>query len=302
MTRISVALCTYNGARFLREQLRSIVEQSVRPGQIVVCDDGSTDETLMIASDYPCEIHTTKTRLGTAANFDRAISLCEGEMIFLADQDDVWHPDKVARILERDAECTFSDARLIHESGSPTGRTLWQHLGFRPGSTSLFDTLANTNVVTGATMAFRSRLKKIIQPIPADQPHDWWIALLAAATGSLAPIAETLIDYRLHERQQSGAGPEVGSMNTWLNASMQTGPRAFEQRAQRLRAVRDRLMQHGVAIDLDARIEHLQTRALMHGVRRPLLVARELMTGRYFRYSRHVLSAAKDLFGVASNH
>jgi glycosyltransferase involved in cell wall biosynthesis len=301
MTRISVALCTYNGAAFLREQLRSIVEQSVRPGQIIVCDDGSTDETLMIARDYPCEIHPTNTRLGTVANFDRAISLCEGDVIFLADQDDVWQPDKIAKVLERDVACVFSDARLIDESGAAIGRTLWQHLGFDT-SRGLLDTLANTNVVTGATMAFRASLRKIIQPIPRDQPHDWWIALIAAAMNSLASIEEPLIDYRLHDRQQSGAGPEVGSLNTWLNASMQTGPRAFHDRARRLQLVRDRLAQHGVTVDLAARIAHLETRASMRGMQRPLLVARELLTGRYFRYSRHILSAAKDLFGVASNH
>ena len=301
MTRISVALCTYNGAAFLREQLQSIVDQSVRPDQIVVCDDGSIDDTLKIAREFPCEIHTASAHIGTVANFDRAISLCNGDVIFLADQDDVWHPDKVATVLRSDAGCVFTDARLIDESGASLGRTLWQHLGFHP-SRGLFDTLANTNVVTGATMAFRARLREIIQPIPPDQPHDWWIALIAAATNALAPIAAPLIDYRLHERQQAGAGPQVGSMDTWLNASMQTGPRAFHDRARRLELVRDRLKQHGVAIDLDARIEHLQTRASMRGMQRPLLVARELLTGRYFRYSRHVLSAAKDLFGVASNH
>jgi glycosyltransferase involved in cell wall biosynthesis len=301
MTRTSVALCTYNGAAFLREQLRSIVEQSVPPDQIVLCDDGSTDETLTIAHEFPCEIHTTDFRLGTAANFDRAVSLCRGDVIFLADQDDVWHRDKIAKVLQRDALCVFTDARLIDDTGAPLGRTLWQHFAF-DGSRRLLDTLANTNVVTGATMAFRLSLRKVIQPIPPDQPHDWWIALIAAAMNSLVAIAEPLIDYRLHEHQQTGAGPEVGSLNTWLNASMQTGPRAFHDRAHRLKLVRDRLAEHGIAVDLDARIEHLQTRATMRGMRRPLLVAQELLTGRYFRYSRHILSAAKDLFGVASEH
>jgi hypothetical protein len=181
-----------------------------------------------------------------------------------------------------------------------SGPTNWRHR--LTLSRGLLDTLANTNVVTGATMAFRASLREIIQPIPRDQPHDWWIALIAAAMNSLAPIEEPLIDYRLHKRQQSGAGPEVGSLNTWLNASMQTGPRAFHDRARRLQLVRDRLAQHGVTVDLDARIEHLETRASMRGMQRPLLVARELLTGRYFRYSRHILSAAKDLFGVASNY
>src|SRR5438552_3361865 len=110
MTAVSVALCTLNGAAFLREQLQSIVEQSVAPDQIVVCDDGSTDDTLAIARQFRCEVHTTGQRLGTIANFDRAIALCKGDVIFLADQDDVWHRDKVAKTIARLDQCAFSDA------------------------------------------------------------------------------------------------------------------------------------------------------------------------------------------------
>jgi len=305
MTRVSVALCTYNGAPFLRAQLQSIVDQSVKPDQIVVCDDGSTDETIAIARQFPCQIHTNTTRLGTSANFDQAIELCDGDVIFLADQDDVWHRDKIKRVLAREAGCIFTNARLIDEQGKPLGRTLWQQIGFRvaqPTSAAIFDILTNTNVATGATMAIHSSLRKLIHPIPPTQQHDWWIALIAAATRSIDAIDEALIDYRVHERQQSGAGPQVGSMSTWVDAAMQTGPRAFHERAQRLALVRDRLREHGIAIDVDARIAHFEARATMRGMSRPLLVARELFSGRYFRYSRHFLSAAKDLFGIASSH
>ena len=303
MTRASVALCTYNGARFLREQLQSIADQSVKADQVVICDDGSTDGTLAIARQFPFEIHVNDLHLGTVANFDRAISLCTGDVIFLADQDDVWHRDKIERTLARfddpRVQCVFTDARLIGGTG-----TLWQHIGLsgaRVPSPALFNTLANTNVATGATMAFRATLRSLIQPLPPDQPHDWWIALLAAATNGLAPIAEPLIDYRLHAGQQAGAGKQVGSVSTWIDASMHTGPRAFSERAHRLELVRDRLASHGITIDIDARIAHLQARASMRGIRRPLLVARELANGRYFRYSRHVISAIKDLIGFGAS-
>ena len=309
MMRASVALCTYNGARFLREQLQSIADQTVKPAQVVICDDGSRDDTLSIAHQFRFEIHTTDRRLGTVANFDRAIALCNGDIIFLADQDDVWHRDKVKQTLERfddlRVQCVFTNARLIDENGTPLGGTLWQHIGLRGArvpSPALFNVLANTNVATGATMAFRSSLRSLIQPLPSDQPHDWWIALLAAATNGLAAIDEPLIDYRLHPRQQAGAGPQTGSVDVWLDAAMRTGPRVFEERARRLELVRDRLASRGIAVDLDARIAHFRTRASMRGAMRPLLVAREMLNGRYFRYSRHFISAAKDLFGVASGY
>ena len=305
MMRASVALCTYNGARFLREQLQSIADQTVKPAQVVICDDGSTDETVSIARDFPFEIHVNATRRGTVANFDRAIALCNGDIIFLADQDDVWHRDKIERVMtafdDARAQCVFTNARLI---GASTG-TLWQRIGLRGArvpSPALFHVLANTNVATGATMAFRSSLRSLIQPLPSDEPHDWWIALLAAAIDGLEAITEPLIDYRVHAEQQAGAGPQTGSVDVWLDAAMRTGPRVFEARAHRLELVRDRLASRGIAIDLDARIAHFRTRASMRGAMRPLLVAREMLNGRYFRYSRHVISAAKDLFGVASDY
>ena len=309
MTRATVALCTYNGARFLRQQLQSIAAQTKKPDSVVISDDASSDDTVTIArefarsSPFPVDIHIHPARLGVSGNFDRAISLVNGDVIFLADQDDVWHPEKMERLLavfdDARVTCVFTDARLVDENGTSMDHTLWQQIRYRP-SPRLFDTLADRNVATGATMAFRAELRRLILPIPRDQPHDWWIALLAAATDGLHPMAAALIDYRVHRQQQAGAGPQVGSLRTWIEASMQTGPRAFRDRADRLALVRDRLASRGVAIDVDERIAHLLARASMRGVRRPLLVARELLTGRYFRYSRHLVSAAKDLFGIAS--
>ncbi|MGZ4808048.1 MAG: glycosyltransferase family 2 protein [Thermoanaerobaculia bacterium] len=310
MIRPSVALCTFNGGRFLREQLQSIAAQSTPPAELVICDDGSTDDTVAIAeafartAPFRVDVRRNRTRLGTAANFDSAMSLCNGDVIFLCDQDDVWHPEKIARTIRQfddlHIQCVFTDARLIDEEGKPIGRTMWQQIGFDPRRFD-FGTVVDRNVATGATMALRASLRPLIQPIPRDQPHDWWIVLLSAATQSATPLNEPLIDYRVHKDQQSGAGPRVGSLNTWIDASRQTGPQAFRARAERLKLLRDRLASAGVSIDIADRIAHLETRAEMRGMRRPLLVARELLTGRYFRYSRHVFSAAKDLFGIASS-
>ena len=113
MSNASVALCTYNGGRFLREQLQSIADQSARPAELVICDDGSTDDTVSIAETFArsapfrVDVHRNRTRSGTIANFDYAMSLCGGDVIFLCDQDDVWHPEKIARTIRR-----FDDARV----------------------------------------------------------------------------------------------------------------------------------------------------------------------------------------------
>ena len=92
---LSVSMCTYNGARFLREQLESIASQIRLPDELVVCDDGSTDATLAILTEYakavrfPVRIQCNTSRLGPAKNFEQAISLCKGEIIVLSDQDDI---------------------------------------------------------------------------------------------------------------------------------------------------------------------------------------------------------------------
>src|SRR5215470_8302349 len=98
---ISVAMCTYNGARFLAEQLGSLAAQSRLPDELVVCDDGSTDESAEIVKDFarhapfPVRLEVNEENLGATKNFEKAIGLCRGEVIALSDQDDVWYPKKL---------------------------------------------------------------------------------------------------------------------------------------------------------------------------------------------------------------
>src|SRR5688500_9098173 len=97
--KISVAMCTYNGAQFLRTQLESIIAQSRAPDEIVVCDDCSTDETRALLKQFaaeslvPVSLHFNEQNLGSVRNFEQAIRMCNGNVIALSDQDDVWHRD-----------------------------------------------------------------------------------------------------------------------------------------------------------------------------------------------------------------
>ena len=136
---ISIAMCTYNGARQLREQLDSIAAQSRCPDELVVCDDCSTDATRAILSEFsasapfPVRLHFNEQNLGSTKNFERAIDHCLGDLIALCDQDDVWLPGKlVALEAEFDRApnvgLIFTDAEVIDEAGKPTGYTLWQKL------------------------------------------------------------------------------------------------------------------------------------------------------------------------------
>src|SRR5437899_4187103 len=138
---ISVALCTYNGDRFLAEQLSSILNQERLPDELVLCDDRSMDATLAMArrfaeaAPFPMRIEANASNLGSTRNFAQAIELCRGDIVVLADQDDVWFPHKLA-VLERallddpGAGFAFSDAEMVDEHLQPIGYKLWDALRF----------------------------------------------------------------------------------------------------------------------------------------------------------------------------
>jgi glycosyltransferase involved in cell wall biosynthesis len=221
MSRISIAMCTYNGARFLPEQLASIAAQTRLPDEMVVCDDGSTDTTLEILEKFsqtvpfPVRIVRNPVNLGSTKNFEQAMRLCTGDLIALCDQDDIWLPDKLAvqaRLLEERLEVggVFGDATLIDGESHPIGNGLWHGIHFTKqeqrevSAGRLVSVLLRKNVVTGATLMFRASLRPLLLPIPANWVHDRWIAWMLALQSRLAVIDGPVIRYRVHGAQQIG--------------------------------------------------------------------------------------------------
>lgn len=219
-TRISVALCTYNGERFLQAQLSSILSQTRLPDELVLCDDGSSDQTLGIAeafaesAPFPVRIVRNNTNLGSNRNFQQAIGLCSGDLIVLSDQDDVWAPNRLERSeseLRANPNCglVFSDALVIDDDGKPTGNRLWQNFLFtselqakmRRGD---YTPLAQYRFITGATVTFRSRFRPFLFPIIGDWIHDGWIAMIIACLSGICFVSEPLVQYRQHTSQQLG--------------------------------------------------------------------------------------------------
>ena len=319
--RTSIALCTWNGAAFLEQQLGSLAAQTRMPDELVICDDASGDGTLAIIeafashAPFPVRLHRNPTRLGTKRNFEQAMARCTGDLIFLCDQDDVWHPGKIASMsnaFERDGDlgCLFTDARQIDEKGNPLEHSLWDHIGFalrerqRVRSGRAFDVLVEHNVVTGATMAFRARWRESILPIgeAPDMLHDQWIALLLSAIAKLSCVDAQLVDYRQHAAQQVGVGAAAGGVRRWVAAARDTGAEEYAVHAAQLEAALQRLEAIGAPStrldELRGRIAHLRMRASLSPRRlaRVGAVMRELASLRYHRYSNHFWSAAKDLF------
>ena len=318
---LSVALCTFNGARFVGEQLRSVAAQTRLPDELVVCDDGSTDETLAIVRDFiataPFETQIVRNpeNLGYVRNFAGAIARCTGDLIALADQDDSWRPEKLERseralVARPDAHAVFTDASLVDADLRPLGRRLWEHVGFdaeaqerfRRGEAFVF--LLQRQVVTGATLMLRARVRDLILPIPTGAVHDRWIATLLAAVSELQFVDEPLIDYRQHDGNQIGAR-RLGLSERIAAARRRRRDHALANMPAWAREAQARLRERRYplrdprAVELLGEIaEHLQARATLGGspLRRARSVARELASGRYGRFSNGLTSAAMDLF------
>jgi glycosyltransferase involved in cell wall biosynthesis len=219
--QIAVAMCTYNGEKYLREQLVSLAQQTRLPDELVICDDCSSDATPDIIEEFsrtapfPVRFFRNSINLRSTKNFEQAIALCEGDFIALCDQDDIWLPEKLARelaIMESDPSLggVFCDGELIDASSHPIGKRLWTNVFFTPREQGRFqsgcgvEVLLKRNVVTGATFMFRARLRPLFMPIPAIWVHDGWIAWMLLAHSKLTFIPEPLMQYRLHAGQQIG--------------------------------------------------------------------------------------------------
>jgi glycosyltransferase involved in cell wall biosynthesis len=323
--KLSVAMGTYNGGLYLREQLDSIAAQTRPPDELVVCDDGSTDRTVAILDDFaatapfPVRVHVNPTNLGTPKNFERAIGLTTGEVIALADQDDVWYPHKLERLengLARSERIglAFSDADVVDDRLRPVGYRLWEALRTVERNRRLvarghlFEALIRDDIVSGCTAAFRADYKDLV--IPIDWPHDCWTAFLIAAVADIARIDEPLLAYRQHAANQSGLARyrrERYGMGQRNRKPTAEHLRKVELRVARLRAAYHRLdrnrdrfpTQQSHLSLLRGAIRHAERRAAILRdtslARRLLTASWELATLRYVRFSEGFRQCRKDV-------
>ncbi|EOA3420716.1 glycosyltransferase family 2 protein [Enterococcus hirae] len=199
----SVCMATFNGGRYLREQLDSILNQLTLEDELIISDDGSTDETCQIIKEYTQLDNRIKfvegPRKGVIANFNHAIQQSKGDIIFLADQDDVWLPNKVAKItayFEENPQQLVVVSDLVIVDGQ-LNEIHASYFSYRHSRTGWLNNLIRSNYI-GAGMAFRSSLKKKIVPIPSEVPmHDMWIGMLGGTRVGF--IRETLTLYRRHD-------------------------------------------------------------------------------------------------------
>lgn len=251
--KISVAMATYNGEKYIRQQLDTIASQTYLPCELVVCDDGSSDETINIIRDFsltvpfPVYIFSNEVNLGFSNNFLKCASLCSGEWIAFCDQDDIWLPQKlesIKNVIEsssKDLVLVYHAAELVNESLETLGRRLpviykdkfapvASHSGFW--------------FVGGCVMCFKSFLIKEIDSNlrPRDNfqlndawgsgkypwmPHDKWVCMLANMLGEIAAVARVLSLYRRHGSALTGSHDNT-TATIRVNKSSDTGVEAYK--------------------------------------------------------------------------
>jgi glycosyltransferase involved in cell wall biosynthesis len=321
--RISVAICTYNGAEFLPAQLASIAEQTRPPDEIVVCDDASKDATRGVLENFartssiPVSLYFSDQNTGSVKNFERVIGLCSGDIIALSDQDDVWREDKL-QLMEDSfrrntaAGLVFSDAEIVDQNLNALGRRMWEEVGFDAQKQKLIrngrslEVLITGWTVTGATMAFLSKYAKLALPIPTNiaMIHDGWIALTIASVADVIFIEEPLIKYRQHERQQIGAPKRAPAQAERGLQSALRRRNSTSDLHEILSVLEQRLVAQQHSFDCRRALafvgnysHHLDVRANLPRKRLSRLprILRELMSMRYHEYANGFKSAAKDL-------
>ena len=222
---ISIALCTYNGMTYLPAQWQSLLEQQQLPDEVIISDDLSTDDTpellRQLAADAPFSVRVlpNQTRLGSNKNFERALSACTGDLIFLCDQDDFWLPQKITVMTDYmrqhpDMQVAFCDAWVTDEHLQHRQSRFWEVVRFdnraqaRWQSGEAMEVLLDGNRMMGCAAVIRRSFLQTVLPIPNDLPgnyiYDGWIALVAATQNAIQFIDQPLQLYRTHVQQQVG--------------------------------------------------------------------------------------------------
>ncbi|GMQ31711.1 glycosyltransferase [Algoriphagus confluentis] len=201
---ISIGLCTYNGAEFLREQLESLVHQSYRPLEIRVRDDQSKDDTLSIIHEFQSKysfIHLIQNqkRLGLQKNFEAVFRDCQGQFIAPCDQDDIWHPQKLEVLYQYIGghQIAYHDSLLIDEEGKSMDFRMSDK--FRLQNWNDQEPFLLFNCISGHSMLFRKTLLSTALPMPDTGFYDHWLAFVALSMGSITFCPEPLVNYRQHQ-------------------------------------------------------------------------------------------------------
>ncbi len=321
----SVVMATFNGAEYLEEQLTSLSQQTRLPNELVVYDDGSTDETWAVLQHYAAKsrfemkVLRGQRNRGVNAAFSAALREASSDVIFFCDQDDIWMPTKIEVMLAAlggapHAGFVFCDAVQFSSSDRYQSKTLWNLARFTTTRQARFrkkpleTMISGGNVVYGMASAFR---RDVIEPFMDIKPagsvmtHDTWLALCATASGHPGlPLSQKLVAYRRHALQTSVLARRKPHD---LAAGAEVQRARFEQEIEAFRLVRESVRSFSLCADidlatslsvLDRKIALLKARADLRRERSAKRALNELFNRDYWRMSSGLLSVLRDYRGI----
>jgi glycosyltransferase involved in cell wall biosynthesis len=210
---ISVAIATYNGEKFINEQLDSIYNQTYKNIEIIVVDDCSTDNTLNILNEYNknfgLKYYKNKNRLGVTKNFEKAISLCSGNLIALCDQDDVWLPSKLQDLYENigNYSLIYSNCEIIDDKSSSlnlNAKNIYPLYGLDSNDKDSFYKIVLNGILLGSACLFKREIFSIFFPVyDSSRNHDWWLQVCAFSINGIKYFDKILFKYRHHDNNVS---------------------------------------------------------------------------------------------------
>jgi glycosyltransferase involved in cell wall biosynthesis len=222
MKKIDILLSTYNGTHFLPELLNSLMVQTFSNFQIIIRDDGSTDDTVLVIKDYldkyPDKIvfvTDTLGNIGSTASFQKLMDFSDAEYLMFCDQDDIWLPHKIAisynniielEVLYSDSPLfIYSDLYIVDENLNLLSDSYMKTAHLVPATINTFYKMLAVSVVAGCTMLINKKAKEMSVPIPEGQIHDHWISIIVSKYGHFKYINEPTIKYRQHSHNTIGA-------------------------------------------------------------------------------------------------
>ena len=220
----SIAMCTYHGEKYVRQQLESIIGQTLSPDEIVICDDCSKDRTVQVVRDTlkdwdgHWQLVCNEKNLGFKKNFEKAISLCRGDIIYLSDQDDVWDPRKIEIMDEAfsahpEAVALWHDAELVDASLQPLYPSFWKstlRFDYQKFMRGDYAHVMEGNAMQGSACAFRREVFEAAKPFPAEAIHDEWLLLISLLQGPVIPLPQVLMKYRQVDNTLGGMPMTLG--------------------------------------------------------------------------------------------
>lgn len=248
---ISIAMATYNGGRFLREQLDSILNQTLSDFELVITDDNSSDDTLLILREYErkdrrIHVFVNEVRLGYLGNFSRAMSCCKGDFIALCDQDDLWKSNHLEVLYRGIGEKVMicGNSELIDAEGTLIGMSVSERESLVKFPTDSLDVamriLYNHNTFFGHNMLFRRSLLEIILPFPNGVSyHDTWMSTLSCFMGGFVYTEEIITYYRMHSDNLSlDIRSRKSNLRRWLRVALKG---LYGDRVPMIEAIIDRV-------------------------------------------------------------